>query len=76
LHTYSRSDAQKRLVELMGPVAPSVYTMPQLSIPYTVINGRSVYDDADLVAYAEAKLATGVRRMGGRTRQSLTATGD
>jgi hypothetical protein len=69
LTLYSRPDAHKRLVDLLGPAAPSAATLPQIPIPYVLIDGKAIYNDADLVAFAERKRAGAIRRIGGRTRQ-------
>jgi hypothetical protein len=74
---YDRLGAHARLVELMGPAAPAKTTMPAVAIAYEIgPNGKAIYDEPELVAYANRMKARSIRRMGGRRRSPLTVIDD
>jgi hypothetical protein len=56
----------------MGDAAPATATLPAAPIPYTIVNGRAIYEERDLQHYANQVRAKAIRRMGGRRRTTLS----
>lgn len=70
--SYNRAGAAQRLRELLGDGAPSRASLPALPIPYAIVSGRAIYEERDLVHYANQVKAKAIRRMGGRRRTTLS----
>jgi hypothetical protein len=71
--SYDRPGAARRLKELLGDGAPSQFTLPVLPIAYSLQNGRAIYQDSDLQAYANQVKAKAIRRIGGRRRLPINS---